>query len=268
MTEQPERAMQPVDSTAGGPPLEQGSATIWERVSFSVQFLLAMGIGGVVLWYLSQDSTHNAGEHSHEVPQSIPAVMVAGHGRIEIRTGSTLERQLATTQLHWQTTTSPLLRVTGSVVASLRPVGEDETDLWQFNDPEVLGTFFEWNAAQLDIDFFSQQIELLEALTAAQVAAQQRIVERTERLVGAGTDSVADLEAARAELLEREITGRQAIREAQTELRRAQRNSAVLVRRLELAGLDPRMLVQEVTSDVDLVMADVPEEFKQRVKVG
>jgi multidrug efflux pump subunit AcrA (membrane-fusion protein) len=55
--------------------------------------------------------------------------------------------------------------------------------------------------------------------------------------------------------------------EAETAVRVAQRNEAAAARQLQQAGLDPAMLTS-VTSDVDIVMADVPETYLGRVRVG
>jgi hypothetical protein len=241
--------------------------TVWERWSFTVQFLAALGVGGIVLFYLVR-TTDPSARDSIETPAMARAVEPLEGGMIRIDPTSALASKLATMRVAMQTTTTPLLRVTGSVVASLRPVGEDRSVQWQFNNPEVLSMFFDWGANELDVEFFQQQLSLIEELSKTQIDAQRRVVERAERLVAAGTDSQADYELARAELLEREITARQAIRAAQIELRKAERNAAVFVRQLELNGLDPRMLTEEVSADVDLVIADVPEEFKSRVRIG
>jgi len=242
--------------------------SVWQKISFVVQFLLAMGVGIGVLFYLIfwSEGTHDAPHH--QPTGTAIAVTAVANQLIEIVPESKLSAKLAEEIVSITETSTPLLRVTGSVVASLRPIGEENSDQWQFNDPELLSTFFDWGIASLDIEFFEQQIELIEELSQTQIDAQRRVVERMERLVGAGTDTMAELELARAELLEREISARQALREAQNELLRAKRNESTLQRRLELDGLDPVVLREEVTSDVDLVMADVPEEFKERVKIG
>ncbi|XZE21020.1 efflux RND transporter periplasmic adaptor subunit [Pirellulaceae bacterium SH449] len=261
------------EKTASMPPMsnEQNSgttqATVWERWSFTTQFVAALGVGGLVLFYLIK-TPESPSRNSLEAPAINRAVEPLEAGMIRIDPASALATKLATTRVAKQTTTTPLLRVTGSIVASLRPVGEDRSVQWQFNNPEVLSMFFDWGANELDVEFFQQQLGLIEELSKTQIDAQRRVVERAERLVAAGTDSRADYELARAELLEREITARQAIRAAQIELRKAERNAAVFIRQLELNGLDPRMLTEEVSAEVDLVIADVPEEFKSRVRIG
>jgi cobalt-zinc-cadmium efflux system membrane fusion protein len=251
-------------------PVSPPPSDFFQPIVFWGQFLLAMGVGIAVLAYLLfwPEVSHNQDHSADLSAPAIKALSAVSHQLIEVNPDSKLNEKLAQQIVEVRETRTPLLRVTGSVVASLRPIGDDNSDQWQFNDPELLSTFFDWGIASLDIDFFEQQLELLEELSQTQIDAQRRVVERMERLVGAGTDTVAELELARAELLEREISARQALREAQNELLRARRNESTLQRRLELDGLDPVVLKEEVTSDVDLVMADVPEEFKERVRIG
>ena len=73
--------------------------------------------------------------------------------------------------------------------------------------------------------------------------------------------------AAQADLKQAEVQGRKDTHESETAVRVAQRNEAALSRQLQLAGLDPDLL-KSVNSDVDLVMADVPESFLMRVRIG
>src|SRR5205085_1314404 len=54
--------------------------------------------------------------------------------------------------------------------------------------------------------------------------------------------------------------------EAETALLKAKRDELTFARQLQQAGLDPALLTS-VTSDVDIVMADVPERFLGTVKV-
>ena len=55
--------------------------------------------------------------------------------------------------------------------------------------------------------------------------------------------------------------------EADTAVAKAIRDEAATARQLQQAGLDPSLLTS-VTSDVDIVMADVPEGLLGRVKTG
>jgi multidrug efflux pump subunit AcrA (membrane-fusion protein) len=141
------------------------------------------------------------------------------------------------------------------------------SDYWQFNAPEVLTAFTDWQKAKADIAFTRTQLVAVRELAEARLDTQQKVVERLVRLVAAGTDTEKDLAAARADLKQAEITGRKDTYEAETAVRMAERNEAALSRQLQQAGLDPALLLS-VTSDVDIVMADVPETFLDWVKVG
>src|SRR5262249_52501848 len=85
--------------------------------------------------------------------------------------------------------------------------------------------------------------------------------------VKGGTDSEKDLAAAQADLLQAKLQGRKDIYEAETAIRVAMRNEAATSRQLQQAGLEPALL-NSVTSDVDIVMAEVAEGFLTRGKVG
>jgi multidrug efflux pump subunit AcrA (membrane-fusion protein) len=68
-------------------------------------------------------------------------------------------------------------------------------------------------------------------------------------------------------LIQVEITGRREIHQAETALRVARREEAAQARRLQQAGLSVELL-QAVPSDVDIVIADVPEGRLNQVTIG
>lgn len=240
----------------------------WTKWWFRIQFVLSLAIAGGVLAYIAWMPT---GLHRPEVEtpriERESVVEAVGPGLVRVDPESSLFRKLRIDVAESREITSPKLQVTGTVVASLRPVGEAGSEEWQFDDPEVLEVFHEWQRVLIDINFAEEQVERIKELTETRTLAQRKIVERLERLVAAGTDTAADLEEARAELLEREIEGRREIHEAETELRRAHQEEAVLVRRLQLVGLEPATF-DDATKDIDVVVADVPEESQHLVRVG
>ncbi|MCX7700454.1 MAG: efflux RND transporter periplasmic adaptor subunit [Gemmataceae bacterium] len=166
-----------------------------------------------------------------------------------------------------QRLTEPTLSITGRVVASLRPGPNHENDYWQFDSAENLTAFSDWEKAQADVLFLETQLERVKQLAAARTAAQQELVKRLEKLVEAGTDTVKDLNAERANLIQAEITGRQEVHQAETALRIARREMATQARKLQQAGLSIELL-RSVTSEVDIVMADVPEGRLSQVHIG
>ncbi len=242
----------------------------WEKLSFLLQFVLSLAVTGYVLAKL----TIWTDSHAQSVPIAPQAsfaqvVEATGPARLRIDPESELARKLDFMEVQMESASVPKLRAAGTVIASLRPIGEDEKerDQWQFHDPEVLENYYEWRRAELDIAFSTDRIERVRKLGELRYNARKKIVDRLERLVQAGTDSMADLEEARAELFEVDLESRSDLYEAETDLRIARQDEAVVVRKLQLAGLDPSML-EEATSDVDIVVADVPEETQRLVQVG
>jgi multidrug efflux pump subunit AcrA (membrane-fusion protein) len=157
--------------------------------------------------------------------------------------------------------------VTGTVVASLRPGNGKGNDYWQFNSPEVLTAFIDWEKATADIAFAETQLTAIRQLADTRLSAQQSLVDRMKRLVAAGTDTEKDLAAAEADLIQSEIQGRKDVHEAETAVRLAQRAEAAQARQLQQAGLEPELL-RSMTRDIDIVMADVPEAVMSQVKLA
>ena len=157
--------------------------------------------------------------------------------------------------------------MTGTVAASLRPGAGKGDDYWQFNTPEVLTAYTDWQKATADIAFSESQLKSVKELAETRVESQKKVVARLEKLVQAGTDTPKDLAVEQTNLIQYQIQGRKEVHEAETAVRLARRNEAALARQLQQAGLEPDLL-KSATSDMDIVMADVPEGFLDRVKVG
>jgi multidrug efflux pump subunit AcrA (membrane-fusion protein) len=194
-------------------------------------------------------------------------VEVIGPGLIRVQAGGPLDKKVQVGAVTKKTVTDPVLTVTGRVAASLRPGNGKGDDFWQFDSPEVLTAFTDWQKAQADITFAETQLASAKQLAAARLDAQKQVVARLEKLVTAGTDTPKDLAAEKANLVQAEITGRKEVHEAETAVRVAKRAEAALTRQLQQAGLDPE-LIRSASSDIDIVLADVPEGRLNRVKVG
>jgi cobalt-zinc-cadmium efflux system membrane fusion protein len=232
-----------------------------------LQLLLCLLAAGGVLAYLLWEP--GAAEPTDPRPTSPPEpeVRLAGPNTIHIDPDCSLAKKLQTTTVRPAKITSPVLTVTGTVVASLRPADGKPTDYWQFSLPELLTTFTDWQKATADIAFAETQLAQVRLLGETRVAAQEKLVGRLKRLVEAGTDTEKDLAAAQAELIQSQITSRKEVHEADSALRIARRNEAAAARQLQQAGLEPELL-RSTASDVDIVMADVPEGMVSRVKLG
>ncbi len=248
----------------GDSPPEGG---VWSKISFAVQFFVSVAIAAAAVLYLTVVPGHH--EPTHDETRGAPPQVATevGPNLVRVEPDSELAGKLASVVVAVEKVSFAKLRVPGSVVASYRPGMDQRDDYWQFDDPDVLDTFQDWQRAKLDIEFAKEQLERVKELAEVQVAAQKKVVDRLERLVRAGTDTEADLEIARAEYLSAEIEGRQSVHEASTDLRVARQEEAVARQQLQLAGLEPRLLEQATTDD-DIVLAFIPEEHVKRVFVG
>lgn len=241
------------------------------RFTTTIQVIVAVTIvGSLAGFFIFQGARRG---HDREEPNGrasppvIPALEVVGTRSIRIDPHSSLGTKLDSEVARVRQISTAALRVTGTVAASLRPIGPDSKDQWQFNDPEALSAFHDWRRALIDVQFSEEQVGRMRELNEIRVASRRTAIERLRRLVAAGTDSLADLQLAEAELLEVEIEGRKDIHEAESDLRRAVQESAVAARQLQMMGLDVAML-EQASADVDIVVAEVPEEHQGRVRLG
>ena len=146
---------------------------------------------------------------------------VAGPRCICLRPDCPLCRKLQVTTVQATKITAPVLTVTGVVAASLRPGNGKGNDYWQFNSPELLTAFTDWQKATADIAFAETQLTAIKQLADTRVDAQQKLVNRMKKLVEAGTDTEKDLAAAQADLIQSQIQGRKDVHEAETAVRLA-----------------------------------------------
>ena len=237
----------------------------WAAIGGTIQFLIAMGVTLAVLGYLMfAPAPHRNEAQAVATP---PAAEAVTPDVVRVKKGSSIDAKLEVVKIAPAVITSPLLSVPGTVLASLRPGKPMEGNFWQFDSSEVLNTYTEWQKSIADIAFAESQMKSVHELAETRIASQAKVVERLRKLVDAGTDTLKDLAAEETNLLQFQIQGRKEIYEADTALQTAKRREASLTRQLQQAGLDPTLL-QTSTSDMDIVMANVPEAALSRVKVG
>jgi predicted Fe-Mo cluster-binding NifX family protein len=231
-----------------------------------VQYLICLAAVVGVLIYLAMQG----GMPSVGLPADVDreaAVRVVAAKQIAILPDSPLAQKLMIAEVETTEITSPLVTVTGVVAASLRPGNGKGNDYWQFHSPELLTAYADWQKAVIDVAFFEEQRDDTKQLVEAQVEAAQKLVEQMQKLVAIGTDTEKDLAEARAALIEVQIQGRKDIHEAETAVRMAKQEEATLARQLEQAGLDPTLLAS-AESDMDIIIADVPESWVGRIAIG
>jgi cobalt-zinc-cadmium efflux system membrane fusion protein len=239
----------------------------WRQVWSAAQLVVAIVGTASFLGYLLYDPAPPRVAPAVPPSEEAPPVEIAGPNLLKIRQPSPLYDKLEVTTVQKREITDPVLTVSGRVAASLRPGDGKREDYWQFDSPELLTIYNDWQKARLDIAFAETQLQQVKKLAEARLVAQRETVARLEKLVAAGTDAVKDLAHERANLLQTELLGRKEIHEAETALRVARRNEAALARQLQMAGLEPEILLQ-CTREVDLVLAEVPEGLGRHVAVG
>lgn len=240
------------------------------KLWFAVQFFGSLAVVGAIVAVLAFAPERLLGEHDASagtVATPATAVREVDEEHLWIDPDSAFAGKLVVSTTRKSTVSAPLLIVPGTVAASLRPVGPDNAEQWQFNEPEALEAYFDWRRAKIDEQFSIEQTDRVRDLVDTQVGSRRTIVERLRRLVAAGTDSQADLQLAEAELLEAEIEGRQQIHETASDLRRARQDLAVASRQIAMLGLDVELL-DTATLDIDVVVAEVAEEYRDRVRIG
>ncbi len=251
-----------------GPNHSPPPATLWGRLRSGLSLVIALAVTGAVLAFLLWSPAANTHPSSDKRPEPRPEeVRLAGPMLVRVQKDTPMQRHLQVASVQTTQISSPILRVTGTVAASLRPGNGKTSDYWQFAAPEVLSAYTDWQKAGADIAFAEGQLTQVKKLDEARVKAGTTNVERLRKLVKIGTDAQKDLDQAEADLLQTQIQGRKEIHEAETAVGMARRNEAAAARQLQQAGLEPDLL-KVATSDIDVVMAEVPEGFQNRVKIG
>lgn len=230
------------------------------------QFVIALAATVGFLVYLLMTPVEPVGESPPPtVPQ--PLVWIDDDQRIQIEAGSPFDSKIETFTVRLTAITDPLLTATGRVVASLRPGSGDAEDYWQFESAEVLTAFTEWQRALADIAFAQRQLEQTRQLNEAKLNAQRGVVSRLRNLVSSGTEAPRDLANEEANLIQMGLEAERDVYAAETAVQVARRAEAAALRILQQEGIDASLL-SRATSDIDIVLADVPEGKIDRVKIG
>lgn len=251
----------PLDTTPQDIPTSDHSAPHSRRTWLWLVFKLggvALTIGLILLLVWSPFQSPTAAIPKTESLQSSAVVQLVGPRLIAVQTGSLLEKKLTIAPASREKIATPVLTVTGSVVARLRAGGVPAEDRWQFSSPELLTAYADWQKARVEVDFAEKQLRKTRELTVAQLTAQTQVVERLRKLVAAGTEAIKDLAAEEAKLLQTQLEGQKSMFEAETTVRVATRNRAALERQLFQTGVDPHLL-ERAAEGATIVMADVPE---------
>ncbi len=257
----------PPDAAPTAPSPAPRPQSLRTRVGSAAQFVVALAATAGFLGYLLVVPSAPPAEPETTPRPTADVVEVVGPGLIRVQPGSPLDKKVQVVAVRRRTVTDPVLTVTGRVAASLRPGNGKGSDFWQFDSPEVLTAYTDWQRAQADITFAETQLAQVKQLAAARLEAQRQVLARAEKGASIGDGTAKEVAAEKANLIQTELTGRKEVHEAETALRVATRAEAAGARQLQQSGLDPE-LIRSTTSDTDIVLADVPEGRLNRAKVG
>jgi hypothetical protein len=241
----------------------------WGWLWPAAQLIVALALTGAALVYLLWSPHKGATPTTpgDESPGNADAVHLVGPALVSISPETPLGKKLEVVTVQGEKVSAPILTVTGSVVAQLRPGSAPAEDRWQFSTPELLGAYTDWRKSNADVELAEKQLKEIRELTEDRIATQKKLVERLRKLVEAGTDAPKDLAAEEGNLRQATIQGRKDVIEAETAVRAASRNRAGLERQLSQAGADPHMLAREPEGTA-VIVADVPEAKVGLVREG
>jgi membrane fusion protein, heavy metal efflux system len=236
---------------------------LWNRV----QFVLALGVTGAFVSYLMLAPSSKPPSEISDGPRRDDAVRAFGPNLIYVQPGHVVEKKLHVTEAQTHSITVPLAKVTGTVVASLRPGHDKGPDEWQFNDSDVLTNFTEWQKARHDIEFNEKRLKTIHNLVDARVKYLKAVEEHAETAAGKGALPDQTFRKAVMETLAAQLEGQKDVYDAETALWLAQRAKISETLQLEQAGIETDLLLS-ATPDMDIVMAEVPVGTQARVKIG
>ncbi len=249
-------------------PVPPATATkFWNRV----QFVLALAVTGSFVAYLMLAPSSKPSSEATAGPLPLDVVRSTGPNLVYVQPGHVFEKKLHISQVQTSQITVPVARVTGTVIASLRPSHQEGQskgpDEWQFNDADVLTNFTEWQKARHDIDFNQKRLETIHKLVDAKVKYLKALEVHAVAAGAKGAVPEQTVRKAVMDTLQAELEGQKDVYDAETALWLAQRAEISEELQLEQAGVETDLL-RSVTSDMDIVMAEVPVSVQSRVKVG
>ena len=251
-------------------PSTKAPSSRWERISLAIQLALSFAVAGGVFFYLLLAGGKADDEKRPTLPEPVVTEVIwpKEPPALRIKPGTPVFEKLAFDQVRRsKDLTEPILPITGAALASLKPGTEDTKDTWQFATSDLLQAFADWQKAVVDVQFQKTLRDAIKELALYRVEAQKEVVTRMEKLVDAGTERVKDLVVEKVTLKQFEIQGRKEIHEAETAVKLAIRAEATLARQLQQAGLEPTAL-RSNAAEGEIVVAEIPEQFLERVKLG
>ena len=203
-------------------------------------------------------------KRSHSFDASAELVQVTGPRQILVKSGTPLAASLGVVTVEKRTVAYPLLTVTGSIVARIRPGNEPLEDRWQFASADIASAYADWLKTKPDIEFNESQLKLTRDLTQAQISRNEDIVSHLRAVVQGIAGK--ELRTAEADLVQAKLQGQKDVFAAETSLRMALRHRNALERQLAQAGIEP-VVLSRARDGMVLISANVPEAKMSSVKV-
>jgi len=239
------------------------------RVWRGFWMLLAFAAAVVAITLLVRP-THPAEQASSQRNSAVtPAaeyVQVTGPRQILVKPGTPLAKGLGVVTVTKETVSYPLLTVTGSVVARIRPGTEPIEERWQFADPDTASAYADWLKSKSDIEFNEGQLKSTRELTQAQINRNEDVVAHLRAVGVPGGIAGKEIRSAEADLVQAKLQGRKDVFAAETALRMAMRQKSALERQLAQAGIEV-VVFSRAREGMVLISANVPEAKISSVKV-
>ncbi|MBI1831878.1 MAG: efflux RND transporter periplasmic adaptor subunit [Planctomycetes bacterium] len=257
-TEMDAPAHEPAVEPNGAMP--EAPAQRWLAPTFGVIAVLLIGAG---VYFREPLGSIFVTPEPSTAPAACEPVSVVERNVIAVAPNSPLKKRLSIVPAFEKRLEYPRLNATGYVMARLAP-GQDKADRrWDFASPEVATAYGDWLNASADVAFYKEQADNTTKLVKVRVEFLKNEFER--KLKNRNALPERDLVAAEADYLQGKIQGQKDTTDADTALKKADRNRGLLERQLLQAGVDPEV-VQKATKGLVLVVADVPEAKIHLVK--
>lgn len=203
---------------------------------------------------------------SRAAPQSEPRthaplvepVQIVDAQRIRIVDGAPIHKQLTLAKVTRTRIKTPLLTVSGFIIARVVPGAEPIEDRWQFNNLELSTAYGEWLKSKSEIGFAQSQLAKTKELYDAETTYLEENLKRLTPLYQSSSIPEKTYREAKAELIKAQIQGEKSIFDAQSHLRVVQNNKVNLERTLSQDGVEP-VAFTRASENMVLVTANVPE---------
>ena len=241
-------------------PLEVHKEPVREAYSrrHALALLAAIAIGLALGWLLREKTL--APKHIPTIAPLavVPAAVIVGPSSLIIASDSPLWKNLERAVIRTEPISTPLLTVTGSIVARVSDGPGPVAERWNFSTADLSKTYRDWKRSQIEVDFAERQFAKTKQLTEADTKHREGIFKRLQSTTANASIPETQLRQAEAEALRTRLTGEKETFTAESEYFAAVNYRAALERELIQTGIEPRVF-ENAQEHVVLVVANVPE---------